>query len=76
MADERKDGTSSPVNRNVKSRAKNDDEFEEQINPATEEIEDKSDLASEEDRIRTNLDKYRDEMAEDAPAPGTKEDRQ
>jgi len=34
----------------------------------------KRDLASDPDRIRKNLDRYREEMAEDAPASDTPED--
>ncbi len=34
----------------------------------------KSDLASDPDRIQKDLDRYRDEMAEDAPASSSPED--
>jgi hypothetical protein len=36
--------------------------------------DDKGDLAADKDRIRKNLDRYREEMAEDAPASNSPED--
>jgi len=35
----------------------------------------KADLEAEQERIQRDLDKYREEMAEDAPASGSEEDR-
>ena len=36
--------------------------------------DDKGDLAPDPDRIRKDLERYHDEMAEDAPASGTRDD--
>jgi hypothetical protein len=38
--------------------------------------DDKGDLANDADRIQSDRDKYRDEMAEDAPASDSPEDQQ